>query len=80
MVKEKIRICRLRDKLLTSTYNGGPDGFCWWTPKPPKQRSNNDHEGETIHEEIGPEIKKGESENHGVTVISRHVCGGPCGL
>ena len=50
MVKEKMRICRLRDKLLTSTYNGGPDGVCWWTPKPPKQRNNQIDKGEPKRE------------------------------
>ena len=70
--------------------------LCRWTPKPTKRRRNNNHKGEKYLRRSVPwrtagfvttclslwkvELEKGESNNHGVTVVSRHASGGPCEL
>ena len=90
------RIFWLKNKLLTSTFYTGPGGMSKVKPKPPKKRRKEEKGGNiqkeispVTHSRVRDHcllernyyfLKKGGKENHGGTVVSRHVSGGPFGL
>ena len=90
------RICGCRISYEPAPITWGPTILCRWTPKPTKRRRNNNHKREinwrrsVLWRTAGfvttclslwrVELEKGESNNDGVTVVSRHASGGPCEL